>query len=290
MCAVCGAKITERRRVELSEAIESFSGKVALATFTAQHSREDLLKPLLSDFLTAWRWMLRHRTYDQIKGDYGILGFVRSLETTYGGANGFHPHNHVLYFCNGDRCLDGLESALTQLHIESLEHFSRSASWDRGCDVRTADSDVADYVTKFGRLPAAPKGWTVGHELTKSAVKLGHYGDHRTPAQLLWCYLWMNDRAAGAVWQEIALTFKGRHQLTWSRGLRKLIDLGPEESDQVIVERDKEDSVLLASLSLRQWQIILANDARGEVLQASASGDIGQLEDFLRTIGAYGIL
>ncbi len=284
-CPVCAAKITERRRVELSGAIDSFFGKVVLATFTGHHTRSDKLPGLLSDFLDAWRYMMSLRLFDQVKRDFRILGFVRSLETTYSDLNGYHVHNHVLYFTDGKHGLDGLQSALSETHILSLEHFKRSASWERGVDVRESNSDVADYVLKFGHLPnRSVSGWSLAHEVAKSVVKQGSFVEHLSPGQLLSLSA-LGDKRAGKIWRIYALAFKGRHQLTWSRGLRKLLGLGREESDKVIVERAEDSLSWLALLSSHQWQVVLANDARVELLQAGDRGDRAAVEEFLRGLG-----
>jgi hypothetical protein len=283
-CPVCAAKISERRRVELSEAMESFSGKVVLASFTAHHTRSDKLPDLLSDSRAAWRWMTGHRSYVEVKRDFGILGSVRALEVTYSVLNGWHVHDHDLYFTDGKHRLDGLESALSPVWIAALEHFKRSASWDRGVDVRTADSAAPDYVLKMGHSPA-PTSWSLAHELAKSVVKRGRLVEHLTPGQLLSRFAF-GDKRAGKIWTTYALAFKGRHQLTWSRGLRKLLGLGVEESDKVLVERAEENLSWLASLTSRQWQIVLANDARLELLQAGDGGDRAAVERFLKGLGA----
>jgi hypothetical protein len=39
-------------------------------------------------------------------------------------------------------------------------------------------------------------------------------------------------------------------------------------------------------LSFRQWKVILANDARGEVLEIASRNDPDALNEFLKLIGA----
>jgi hypothetical protein len=258
-----------------------------LASFTLQHSIEDSLKSSLDALLHARHLIKRHRAWENFKRDFGIVGTISSLETTY-GANGHHPHSHNLLVAR--RRLDAgiVHDVLFPLYRAALSERDRSATAARGLDVRTAQSDVALYISKFGHEPKNPKrpfGWTIEHELTKSVSKMSR-GDHGfTPLDLLQAFM-MGDQHAGKLWQEYAGTFKGRHQLQWSKGLRSILGLGKAESDLEIAQRIEEPAILLATLSLHQWQVILGNDARGEVLEIASSGDPRQLQEFLHEIGA----
>jgi hypothetical protein len=172
--------------------------------------------------------------------------------------------------------------------VAALSERDRSASSDRGVDVRTAQSDVALYVAKWNHEPKnakRPYGWTIEHELTKSVSKMSRGDQGMTPLDLLQAFL-DGDQRAGKLWQEYAGVFKGRHQLQWSRGLREVLGLGKAESDLEIAQRIEEPAILLATLSLYQWQVVLGNDARGELLEVASSGDVVQLQEFLQGIGA----
>jgi hypothetical protein len=79
---------------------------------------------------------------------------------------------------------------------------------------------------------------------------------------------------AGVRWVEYAKEFKGKRALEWSRvpDLRKKAGV-VEKSDEQCVEEHTEEAYLLACLTLGQWRIIVANDARAEVLAAAAQGE-----------------
>ena len=103
---------------------------------------------------------------------------------------------------------------------------------------------------------------------------------------LLEVYAIASEGEAGRRWQEYARCFKGKKQLVWSDGLRALLLPGQQEkSDEEIVNAQEEESVLLATLDLSAWRIILANDARFELLQVASSGDLGSIRLFLSTLG-----
>jgi hypothetical protein len=153
--------------------------------------------------------------------------------------------------------------------------------------VTSKQKQIADYIAKFGREPQGGKvRWTLAHELTKSVSKLSRGESGLTPLELLRGYLY-GDHHAGKLWQEYATAFKRRHQLQWSRGLRSMIGLGKSESDLEVAKRVDEPAFdLIPQMSRHQWQVLLANDARGELLEVARSGDPAAVQKFLGEIGA----
>lgn len=287
-CPVCAAKITERRRVELTQAVIGNSQfKTALVTLTLRHSQEDRLDVVLDALLSAYRFIKTGRQWQRFACDVGMVGSVRALEVTH-GANGWHPHLHVLTFQTGSP--GDLEGFFTERWLAALAREGQEALSGPGVDVRTADRDVADYVAKYGKEPVdtdRPFRWTMEHELTKAPVKQAGFGG-ASPSQLLADYACHNDKEAGNRWREYALAFKGKRQLVWSRGLRDLLGLGQEQSDEEIAKQHEQVAFVLAQMTLNQWRVVLANDARGELLEIAGSGDVGRVWLFLGAIGAGG--
>lgn len=279
-CPICAAKITERRRVELTEAIDHAQGlDTALVTFTMHHDRRDKLHDLLDDLLASYRFMKAGRIWAGIERDYKLVGSVRALEVTQ-WLNGWHPHLHVLFFAARGADFAGLGGILKERWLSILDTNGCSASDEVGVQLSDRRGDVARYIAKFGHEPKQNR-WTVEHELTKAPSKLGT-SDHRTPTQLLRDYV-NGDKGTGNLWREYALTFKGKRQLVWSRGLRHALGLDKEKTDEELAKSTDEPSVLLGQISLAQWRVILANDARAEVLEVASSGDAGALAEFIQT-------
>jgi hypothetical protein len=134
-------------------------------------------------------------------------------------------------------------------------------------------------VAKFGREPT----WTESHELTKAPAKKGRAGG-RTPTQLLADYA-AGDKEAGLLWRVYALLFAGKKQLVWSRGLRDLLGLNEEKSDEEVATEQSEIALLLAHLENEQWRAVIGNDARGELQAVADSGDVHQVVNFLADLG-----
>lgn len=281
-CPVCAAKITERRREELTAALAKTSYTPVMVTFTLRHKSTDSLESLLKALLSGFEAFSRDRAGKRLKSRFRWVGYIKALEVTHGAA-GWHPHLHVLYLLEQQPDVEAMASSLKAHWLEVLQKRKFDASWAHGLDVRTGNSAVKDYIAKYGRAPVKVS-WTLEHELTKSPVKVAHDGG-RSPFQLL-ADFGAGDQVAGDLFVEYAKAFKGKRQLIWSRGLRALL-LGdvPELTDEAIADESRESSDLLASLSKSEWQRVLRADLRGELLAVASAGDAAQLWAWLLGAG-----
>lgn len=277
-CPVCSAKISERRRLELSHAVATWRGPIVMATYTLQHNAGDSLQDVLNALKAARRGLMRGRAAVAFNEAHSIAGMVRSLELTYGD-HGWHPHMHCLVFLDGLIDIAGFEDQSRRRWAHAVAATGRYASWQHGCDVRYTNNEIADYVAKFGREPK----WTPAHEIAKAVSKAGRAGG-RTPMQLLADYF-AGDRASGRRWLEYAVNMKGQRQLFWSHGMREQLELETEQTDEEIAAEQDEIAVMLASLSVGAWRAVLANDARAELLFAAATGDEQTVKTFLGRLG-----
>lgn len=286
MCPVCAAKVSERRRVELQETISAWlalagARRTLLVTFTLSHTLGDDLARVLALLKKARTYLVSGKAAKAFKQKYAIAGMVRALEVTHSFDNGFHPHLHVLYFLAEDVSIISFTNELKARWVAAVAAAGGSASLEHGCDVRFSDADVANYVAKFGRVSS----WTPAHELTKAVVKRGR-GASRSPAELLADYLFADDKQAGALWQVYARAFKGERQLHYSHGLRALLGLGKEKTDDELAVEHDDLAVLLAALTPGAWRVVVANDARAELLNVACSGDADAVRVFLVSLGA----
>jgi hypothetical protein len=292
MCPLCAAKISERRRDELERAVTRHveqQGAVYMATYTVSHSRYDDLSRLLQAFLQARKRMKQGKYAQWRKRDFGIVGTISVLETTWSTLNHWHPHSHELIFTVA--CLSEPNSAIYEQESrhawqQAAARFGLRMDEEHGYRLDRTYGAVADYIAKFGREPAR-KPWGVESEMTKGHIKTGRGTviEHLTPFAMLY-QIMQGHAALVPVFQEYAQRFKGRHQLHWSKGLRKkLLDTDEEPTDEELAAADMDEAVLLGLLTRPQWQVVLANDARGELLEAARSGDWQHVEAFLVGIG-----
>ena len=283
MCPVCAAKISERRRKELSQGVTNWfekNGHALLVTFTLRHNSSDALQTLLEALRASFRAFKSGRIYKDLSVRHNIAGSVTALEVTH-GVNGWHPHLHMLVFVPAGVQLGKLTHDLKTRWSQVVKRHGQEASYKYGVDVRAARQDIGDYVAKFGREPK----WTTAHELAKAVSKKGRAGG-RSALDLLAAYAFDDDQNAGSLWRLYAITMTGRNHLTWSRGLRSLLDITLEEkTDLELATEHEEIAVVLASLTHHQWRIVLGNDARAELLNVASSGDASLVHSFLQSLG-----
>lgn len=304
VCPFCSAVITEQRRNELNEAIYQRAAGLGLSpcmvTLTHSHHAGMTLQFQLnmlcgrSRVTGARNFFLSGRKWVEIETTYGIVGDIWALEILDSvRGNGWHPHIHMILML--DRQLDEkarmrLESTLRKRWIDALQKASRKfgqpvgASWERACKVTTDNKNIADYVAKFGKLPA--KEWTLATELTKAQVK------HRSEGYNIWELIEHagdGDQQAAAKVREYAAATKGKTQLHWSKGLRKLLKVEEKPDADVIQEAETEALQLLAQIDRSDWYKILRANKRGEVLRELALHGFDAMQRVLSELGAMAI-
>jgi len=100
-CPICAARITEKRRQELQEALRNWTGiggTVCLLTLTIPHHAGQETASWRNQLLRAYCKMRNRTFWRELAQGIGLEGSVRALEVTYGN-NGAHVHIHVLLFC-----------------------------------------------------------------------------------------------------------------------------------------------------------------------------------------------
>lgn len=306
LCPVCAAKITDRRRAELNDALAAWrraGGAVYLLTFTIPHHAGLGVADALAAVQGAQRRVKARRDWKRAHADAGIVGTIRALEVTF-GANGAHPHVHALAFARPGLLPDNWrELRDAGAYVESLGAFAPLADlWagavraqgfgavnEHGFDAAGGDY-AADYVAKFGTEPAGESGgrWGPASELTRGHTKAGRRLSGAAPFALLEMVergevLAAFDRESGAmrevdpaaVFQEYARAFKGRRQLYWSPGLADRLGLGDQADDEAIAEDQAPGDTVVCQLDPHEWAVVIAHEARGDVLAAAEKGGAG---------------
>lgn len=262
-CPVCAAKISERRRAELEALIsdhQAAGGVVLLGTRTFPHQRTDVLADLLDQLAKSDASFKAHRDYKTLAKAFGLVGTVRAVEVTY-GANGWHPHVHELLFFAVPVVIEDLEEDLFRIWQGAAVRAGFPSPF-RAHGLQLQDgTKAAKYASK----------WGLESELTQWHRKRGKV-DSQTPFDLLRQVFDTQDKQAAALFREYADSFHGRHQLQFSRGLKKLYSIA-EVSDDELANRQDDDAVLLGSFTPDQWRLVCQTGQRGSLLEvASSSG------------------
>jgi hypothetical protein len=278
-CPVCAAKVSEKRRGELEIALgnhRAAGGVVLLVSFTVAHGIGDDLPLLLQRFTAAERSMKRSGGYVRLKGRVGLVGTVRALEVTYGRANGFHPHAHALYFVSADADVTAFTAELFRLWRHAAEGQGLTMN-DHGLDVRATVGAVGSYVAK----------WGAAAELTNASAKRGRVGQ-LTPWELLAHFAATGETWARDRFRDYAGAFKGRHQLSYSHGLKAALGLDTvaEKTDAELATEIEHGAVWVGELLPEAWALIVRHEARAAVLNAVVAGGWAAVEAVLVSLWA----
>ncbi|WP_439951718.1 protein rep [Actinomadura kijaniata] len=283
-CPPCAAKIRNRRAEDISTATADWDRQgreVWMATFTAPHDLGMRLKPLLSTIADGFRHVVSGRAWVALKKALGIVGQIRSLEITH-GANGWHPHLHVLIYVDGR--LDAFGLARLILHLrERWADFITRAGYrvpheDHGVDVQRCRSaaEAGAYIAKL------QDGRSVGNEMTRADMKSGR-GKGRTPIEILDDFRWTGDADDLRLWHEYETATKGRQCITWSKGLRALLlPEDPEEKTDEDLAAEEVGGEDIAHIEGETWRAIVRRPGLpAALLDAAERGGLEAMNELL---------
>lgn len=247
-CPVCSSIIRGQRSLEVAEAVrrhQKSGGGLYLVSVTLRHYLPDDLNANLTVLTKAWRSTVSGKQWTQAKKRLGVIGFVRALEVTYSDENGWHPHFHLLLFT---------ETKATEQGAANLNNFLLPR-WQRfvtkhggrlpnahGIDVLPVSDDgkaAALYVAKLA------EGSGVSLELTRSDLKESGEAQSLTPFELLD----LDTPKHKALWQSYVRATKGKRAILFSRGLRNMLGMTLEKTDEEILAEMQNRGKLVAALA-----------------------------------------
>lgn len=312
-CPVCSAKVQERRRLEIAEAVAwgyRNGLQPVMVTLTFPHYAWQQLCDLIAQQADALQGLRAGNPWKRFKESVGYQGLIRSLELTL-GSHGWHPHTHELWFVSSDVAADLSTDELRKEEAEKREakglpplpanaQDMRSKileRWRNRCaKVGLLDLGNADQVEAFNAHAVDVKGWCdasdylakqddsrnwgVDRELAKASSKQGKAkGKH--PFGLLATasgFADAQDKAAraeaikaGKQFVEYAQVMKGKRQIFWSHGFKALVGVA-DQSDEEIVEDERDPADLLGLLSVGQWRLVRESGQRAQLLDAAEQG------------------
>jgi hypothetical protein len=295
-CPHCSSKISEKKRIELAEAMRTAKEKKwtpYMVTFTAPHHKKESLKSLLRKATRARQIFFNRKAWRTYSEKLGLEGHVRALEVTHSYNNGWHVHVHQIFFFN-QSSNDPHESMLMHTPSELVllpmwQSACLSAGLrkpnEHGLKVDRAEK-ASNYISKFGDVMKST--WTASHEMTKSMIKKANEGKGMSPWDMLRDFQDTGDEQSANLFREYSKAFKGKRQLVWSKGLREKLGLDVEKTDQELAEEEVQDSVTLGYLTTSEWKLILKHEQRAQLLQVASSGVWDDVQSFLRELKQRG--
>lgn len=257
LCPTCSRKVASQRSSEIANAAEAWTsqnGKKIFATFTLRHTANMSLEQVWNALSGAWKGFLSGKGWQSLKQEFNLAGWVRAVEVTH-GKNGWHVHAHTIFFlqpgCDIDLNAFGNNVFCRWESSVGLQGFTADRS---AFDVRRtySDSPLSRYLSE-----GSNKG--VGYEIANGAFKTSS-----TPFTILYRLVENQQtqcacegrRLPGArcdwcLWREWEFTAKGRRQMSWSVGMRTLINFQsvPQDTDDV-----SKNSIPVIAIGIGSWQ------------------------------------
>lgn len=320
VCPVCAKKITEKRRLELATINERWKngitlyspveqpktfvgvprfveehvkGYTYLITLTNPHYAQDRLSTLREKQKEAMKKFFSDR-----KGRYifdHMLGkrfHITNYEVTY-GANGWHPHHHILVFSYKylsihefsalhEVMADHWRASLAAVGIRKVKEEEKFIA----CDFQ--DGTYADqYVGK----------WGIEHEMTKGHVKKGR--ETFTPFDLLRLSETdqpiFENKLPSKLFQEFAIAFKGARQLMFSRGLKHAFSI-KEFSDEQLADSTLDEAEFLTHVEDMAFHLLCKYKKRAQYLDCITHDKLngclvnGSAQELINSLAEYEIL
>lgn len=285
-CPCCAFVISQGRRAEVNTALAWARAerlKPVMLTLTLRHQAGEPLGATLDALRDAKRQLTkgRHRLSSM------SVGSITACEVTY-GRNGWHPHLHIVLFIKTRGEVDAIAKLepYRERWARALESLGRDGSHPAAFQVQGA-AKAGEYLTKWGaaeeltlsrvKRTRRTKG-TAAQEQAASLAEARHQDKDDKGATPLELLIAASDaanpdrRKAEALWLEYAVVFQGRHQLDWSKGLKKLARVD-EVTDEELAKREAAAvAVEIASFDKKDWRKV--RRARAELLTAAEQGRV----------------
>lgn len=298
-CPICAQRISLGRQAQITAVYNAVSshtvgGCAYMLTFTVRHGIGDDCKVLVQQMKDAMRLLQMTQTFKAVTRrlplkrpqagsipflDY--IGRIAALEATH-GKNGWHPHEHHLWFFKRQLTTANIAQIKKQL-FDAWRECCIAVGLppplrDFGLDIRRAFS-AAEYLTKFAQL-GLERRWGPEKEIASSHSKKAG-GKGRSVMQILSDSMALdglqsqqNDFAMNAdafLFLDFANAFLGKHQIQMSRTLKKWlldcgIDIDTELGDADLAAALESESELQFEVDADDFRCIVRNKAQGAVL------------------------
>lgn len=269
-CMYCARKTAATTQYEMNGVCRLFleqhpTGSIGFLTATIPHRLHTPLADSLDVVLKAWRAIRQGRLAKRLKA-LGMAGYIRALDVTYGGNNGWHPHIHALVLFERSPSDQELALLTSELHGRWNAYVQRAGF--PPVRVERFRLERSRSVPDVSRYCAEASGMSSYRKLAREldvGLKLRWKGF--SPAALYIQAAHGEDWALDKV-HEFEQASHGRRFVTWSRSAQELrTKLEPH-----VPEDDVEDGGL-AAFYLPTWMYRRLRDMPGafDILEAVLS-------------------
>lgn len=280
-CPICCAKVMRLRSEQIGQLFDSVHknrGSAVMITYTAGHSLRDPLLDLMDSFKKAKRTLTQKRQHTHLVANR--IGAISATEITYNNKNGWHPHQHDVWFFDTPTPPDceKLADELFPIWQQSCaKHGLKTIAAYRGhrvgVDVRPA-WNASEYLAKFDR----ERSWSLSAEITAGRLKTSQGGSLTPWALLEDAIIRGHGSQSAKLWIEYLRATKGRAviSLMAARNLLKQHNLPTKLDDFADANKVGEGEVITKITA-------------SEFDRAVRAGGLGSLLEAARNQGAKGV-
>lgn len=291
-CLRCSYKVRAKRARHIAQAVAAHlaaGGGVLFATFTFSHDRGESLGDLWQLLSDGWAYMTAGRQWVDFKATFGLVGSIKAVEATH-GANGWHPHLHMLFFVDApmndfDREHDyrAFRRSLRERWIKRFKRkYDRDISQEFGIRFEPVKPDESDKIGTYCTK--------VGYELAMADSKIGRTEGQRHPFAIAHDAATNGDKADVMLLREWIVGSKRRRSIQWSGETIKSYvtdDTDATDSDLADEEQIGDEALLVVDRDLWRRLIGSSMHARTNFLQVFEDG--GDTFDALYFLAEIGI-
>jgi hypothetical protein len=296
ICPVCNAKIMARRALEIGSAV-ALAQRLGLAagflTFTMRHNKGQRLSALWDAQSYSWQSVIAGKAWQKAKARFGVVGIIRVVEVTV-GQNGWHVHIHCLVFFDSlFPDVDGLQAFMFPRWQRALVRKGLDAPLPVGQDAQILDGPgsaaLGSYLSKAqDHGSVTSRATSIGLELTSTQSKSARTRNStRTPWNLLDEWFGDGEVESAELWKEFEQASKGRRQITWSHGLREMLGMTTEKTDEDIAAEElgtSDDD--LVHITKDGWRKVCRTpDLIPEILNTAERSGLSGLRSLLNLYG-----
>ena len=277
LCPCCGPRIAANNRADIIQAVrawrEGYGGTVLFGTFTVRHHKGQTFEELKAGVSAGWHRVTAGKGWVTDRRRHGVEHWLRVFEEKWSYKTGWHLHVHYLVFVSPD-----VEVSVPGALLASMFGRWRSAVVAAGLDApaiqgqdlqqvtaENADQVLGAYFTKQAEATAGKSAESIGFELTNRDGKFSRgiaASVSLTPGEILTLAV-AGDLQAQLLWSEYERGMKKRRVIAWSRGLRALVGIGDELSDEDASQLEG-DELLTTVLEMRayDWRKVASKPGR----------------------------
>lgn len=190
---------------------------------------------------------------------------------TWGEANGWHHHSHVLLFLDSPVPAGG-ERELHDLWYGACKSEGLSVGTN-ALALTTSREKVEEYVTKAARpARAEPEELALWHYKTGKAGRFTPFDLARGCSEAKTAGDGDATARFAGLFRECVDAYKGRARLRWSPGLRKRLGLKEQATDVEVANEERDDAQVLYVSGPREWREVRKGGNRWLLRDAADAG------------------